>query len=502
MRRSVLLSLTTTLVLHAQDVSFLNAETRWTAERWQLPFANETMDLLGLQVHRTWGSGAYAGFGGWGSVRGERGGFITIGISGGWRFPITERLALDTGAWVGGGGVGRADVGGGLMLRGHAGLSWDFDWARLGLEASRVRFPNGRLNSSQVGMTATFPFRTLVGSPGAGRSSLPELGRSLGTELGWREFSLAFTGQRYAPTRSVRSLSGIPDTDPVDLVGLEAHLGLEGGLFALLDMSAAAHGKAAGYMDILLGLGYAVPLDPAGHWTLVGEFSGGPAGGGNLDVGGGMAWKGTLGVQVTTQRDLQVGLSTGYVATPGGTFQGMVYQVQAGRRFALATPGLRNAEPSDAIDYSGWSIRAGWQRLSSPQRRGGAKADPIDLTSVQLTHELAAAWYLAGQGNFGLTGHAGGFAEGLLGLGWRSPELFGTGPRFLVQFMVGAAGGGGVDTGGGLLVQPMLGLEQGLGHGLSLQVMGGRCIAPRGNLRTQVLDAGLSWRFGLPTRTQ
>ena len=215
-----------------------------------------------------------------------------------------------------------------------------------------------------------------------------------------------------------------------------------------------------------------------------------------------MAWKGTLGVQITTQRDLQVGLSTGYVATPGGTFQGMVYQVQAGRRFALATPGLRNAGPSDAIDYSRWSIRAGWQRLSSPQRRGGAKADPIDLTSVQMTHELDAAWYLAGQGNFGLTGHAGGFAEGLLGLGWRSPELFGTGPRFLVQFMVGAAGGGGVDTGGGLLVQPMLGLEQGLSHGLSLQVIGGRCIAPRGNLRTQVVDAGLSWRFGLPTRTR
>ena len=70
MRRSVLLSLAATLVLHAQDASFLNAETRWTAERWQLPFANESMDLLGLQVQRTWRSGAYAGFGGWGSVRG------------------------------------------------------------------------------------------------------------------------------------------------------------------------------------------------------------------------------------------------------------------------------------------------------------------------------------------------------------------------------------------------------------------------------------------------
>jgi hypothetical protein len=499
MRLFLLLSLAGTLALHAEEPAFVDAETRWTAERWKLPFANETMDLVGLQVHRTWQSGAYAGFGGWGSVRGERGGFITIGVSGGWRFPITERLALDTGLWLGGGGAGRADVGGGLMVRGHAGMSRAFDWARLGVEASRVRFPNGRVDSSQVAMTATFPFKAIVGS---GRSDLPALGRTLGTELGWREFSLAFTGQRYAPTRSVRSLHGVPDTDPVELVGLEAHLGLGRGLFALWDMSAAAGGKADGYMDILMGLGYALPLDREGHWTLVSKFCGGPAGGGNLDVGGGMAWKGMLGLQLTTGTDFQFGLNAGYGLTPGGSFKGRVYQVQAGRRFALAAPGLPKAGPVDAIDFSGWSIRAGWQRLASPQRRGGAESDPIDLTSLQLTHELDEAWYFAGQGNFGLTGQAGGFAEGLLGLGWRSREFLGAGPRLLIQCMAGAAGGGGVDTAGGLLVQPTLGLEQALGKGLSLQVMTGRCIAPRGKLRTQVLDAGLDWRFGLPTRAR
>ena len=498
----MLLALLTTLALHGEEPFLLNAETRWTAERWQLPSAGETMDLVGLQVHRTWESGAYGGFGGWGSVRGAHGGFITIGFSGGWRLPITERLALDAGAWVGGGGVSRAGVGGGLMVRGHAGVDWDFDWARLGLETSRVRFPNGRIDSSQVGLTAAFPFRTIIGIPGAGRSSLPDLERTLATDLGWKEFSLAFTGQRYAPTRSVHSLSGAPDRDPVDLVGLEAQLELGGGLFALWDMSAAARGKADGYMEILLGLGYAFPLDPSGHWTLAGKFTGGPAGGGNLDVGGGMAWKGLLGVQVTTQRDLQVGLSAGYFTTPGGTFKGLVYQAQAGRRFALSTPGLANAGSENAIDFSGWSLRAGWQRLASPQRRGGAKSDPVDLTSVQMTHDLQGAWYFAGQGNFAVAGQGGGFAEGLLGLGWRSPELFVAGLRCLIQCMAGAAGGGGVDTRGGLLLQPMLGMEQALSHGLSLQLMGGQCIAPRGKLRTQVLDAGLAWRFGLPTRAR
>ena len=501
MRLYVLLPLAAVMTLHAEGPSLVNAETRWTAERWDLPQAGETMGMVGLQVHRTWDCGGYAGFGGWGSVRGEQGGFIATGVSGGWRFPLTERLSLDTGAWVGGGGVGRAGIGGGLMLRGHAGLSWDFDWARLGLEASKVRFPNGEIDTSQVAVTAVFPFRTIVGNIAGGGSSLPEFGQILGTELGWREFSLAITGQRYAPAHSVHALDSASRNEPVDLVGLEAHLGLGPRAFAVWDMSGAAGGKAAGYMDMLLGLGYALPLDRAGHWDLVGKFCGGPAGGGHLDVGGGMAWKAMLGVQATTRNGFQIGLNAGYFTTPGGSFKGSVCQLQAGRRFELATPGTAAAETLGAVDFSGWSLRAGMQRLKAPQRRGSADPDPIELVGFQMTHDLSETWFFAGQGNFALTGHAGGFAEGLLGFGWRSPRLFGAGTRFLAQAMAGAAGGGGVDTGGGFLLQPMVGVEQELGRGLSLQVMAGRCIAPGGGLATPVLDAGLAWRFGLPTRT-
>jgi len=94
MLRPLLLTLAAGAVLCAQAT--WPGETRWNAERWRLP-GNESMDLLGLQVHRTWSSGAYAGFGGWGSLRGERGGFITLGLSGGWRWPLTERLGLDAG---------------------------------------------------------------------------------------------------------------------------------------------------------------------------------------------------------------------------------------------------------------------------------------------------------------------------------------------------------------------------------------------------------------------
>ncbi|MBI4913930.1 MAG: hypothetical protein HY823_14460 [Acidobacteria bacterium] len=495
------MALAVSLGLAAQGVENLRGDVRFTGERWRMPFAQESMDLLGLQIHRTWRAGGYAGLGGWGAVRGERGGFITLGFSGGWRFPLTDRLALDTGAWFGGGGAGRAAGGGGLMLRGHAGLSWDAGPARFGAEWSRVRFPNGRIESSQWALTVALPFRAPLGTPGLHLNlDRVSTGAGLGP-LGWEDVSMGFTAQRYAPARTVKNLSGQVDTSGVGLTGLEVRLGLgKGEAFWILDLGAAAQGSADGYMEALLGVGYGLALDAEGHALLVGRLEGGPAGGGNLSVGGGMAWKGLLGLEARSSRGLFLNLSGGYLATPGGTFKGSLVQFEVGRRFQLALPGGGPASASDPVDFSGWSFRWGAQRLAAPQRRSGAEGEPIQLASLQVTHELSSTWFFVGQGNFGLTGHAGGFAVGLIGLGWRSGPLLGAGPRLRVHAMTGAAGGGGVDTGGGLLVQPMAGLEQDLGRGWSLQVMGGQQTAPKGRLRTSVAEAGLAWRFGLPER--
>lgn len=496
MFRPCLLCLAAGLALNGQES--LTGETRWNAERWKLPSKGETMDMLGLQIHRTWRSGAYAGFGGWGSLRGERGGFITLGLSGGWRWPLGERLGLEAGGWFGGGGVGRASVGGGMMVRGHLGLDWDVKWARIGAQWSKLRFPNGRIDSTQASLTASIPFRGIVGP--ADRAGTTLAGLSSGASvLGWRGLTFALGAQRYSPTASARTLDGHADRTPVDLPGLETRLEFGGhGGFAFLDMAAAARGKADGYMDTLLGAGWAWPGD--GRVRLVAKLAGGPAGGGNLDVGGGMAWKGTLGLEADLGAGVFLAADGGYLATPGGSFRATVTRLQVGRRFEMAVVGGRKGLASDPVSYSGWSFRGGLQRMRAPQRRGGAAAEAIDLISLQATHDLAGPLFFVGQGNFGMTGHAGGFAVGVMGLGMRTPALLGSGPRLRVHALAGAAGGGGVDTGGGLFIQPMAGLEQDLGGGWSLQVLAGRSRAPKGGLNTGIVDAGLAWRFGLPVR--
>ncbi len=464
-------------------------EARWTAESWKLPSNEPRMGMAGLQVHRVWASGAYGGFGTWGSLTGLRGGFITVGLSGGWRWPLTERLALDGGLWAGGGGAGRAAVGGGLQVRGHAGLSWDAGWGRLGLEASRVRFPNGRIDSGQVAATAVLPFAVPVNLPSSGPGAWGG---------GFQEVVLLAGAQRYTPAPSARVLAGPQRAAPLDLPAFEARVGLGGGAFLDMDMAAAARGQADGYMDIFLGLGWATALAPGLSGVV--RVGAGPAGGGNLDVGGGAAFKAMAGLEAGTGRGLLVSLQGGYVATPAATFKARVLSLSAGRRYGLAMPGGEGTPDPGGWQDSGWSFRPSFLRMAHPQRSGSGEGPDLEFVGLQFGHDLGGGLELLGQANFATAGRAGGFAQGLVGAAWRSPALAGAGPRLRLQALAGAAGGGGVDTGGGLCVQPSAGLEQALAGGWNLQVLAGRVRAPKGGLDAATLEAGLAWRFTVPER--
>ena len=61
--------------------------------------------------------------------------------------------------------------------------------------------------------------------------------------------------------------------------------------------------------------------------------------------------------------------------------------------------------------------------------------------------------------------------------------------------LIGAGGGGGVDSGNALLYNPSVGLEYNLNKDFSLQTGIGKVISKNGNLNTNILDVSLVWRF-------
>ena len=62
--------------------------------------------------------------------------------------------------------------------------------------------------------------------------------------------------------------------------------------------------------------------------------------------------------------------------------------------------------------------------------------------------------------------------------------------------LIGAGGGGGVDSGNALLYKPSFGLEYKLNNDFSLQSGLGQVISNDGNLEANFLETNLVWRFG------
>ena len=69
-----------------------------------------------------------------------------------------------------------------------------------------------------------------------------------------------------------------------------------------------------------------------------------------------------------------------------------------------------------------------------------------------------------------------------------------------VEGLVGAAGGGGLATGSGLVVQANASVGYRLSPSLSLMFSAGRMAAPNGPFKAKVAGLGLAWQFTGLTR--
>ena len=61
--------------------------------------------------------------------------------------------------------------------------------------------------------------------------------------------------------------------------------------------------------------------------------------------------------------------------------------------------------------------------------------------------------------------------------------------------LIGAGGGGGVDSGSALLYKPSVGLDYNFNKDFSLQTSVGKVISNNGNLDANVFETSLIWRF-------
>ncbi|HEY1391997.1 MAG TPA: hypothetical protein VFV25_01395 [Methylibium sp.] len=452
-------------------------------EQLRLP-GSERLGLVGASLLFRTDSGWWLGPAVYGAATGERGGFFVGGAELQRRWTLVDHTQLVTGLYVGGGGGGAAPVGGGLMLRPALTLLQDFGGWQAGLSLSDVRFPSGDIHSHQLGL--------LLAWDGSYRYYDTAL-------IGRPSFDIERSGLGLDRAGITLSQYRLPDGRHVDLVGVRAEQNDEAsGLHGGIEAAAAAKGGAAGYMELLGSLGWEQALLPQALPSLKLGLRGavGLGGGGGVPNGGGAMAKAaaTVGWQLVPgwRLALEAGIVRGWHGLPH----------ERSAQIWLATD-LGDSHRPSVLGATGEIQRNEWafslQHVQHADRKTGGRGS-LDTLGLKLDHYLGDSFYLSGQAHSAYAGGAGAYSVGLLGAGLATPAAD---RRWQLgaEVLAGAAGGGGVATGGGAIVQGLGWAAWRVGPSSQLRLGAGKVRSARsGGLNSPLVELAWSQSFGLTGR--
>lgn len=485
----------------AQAEPLAPVQTHWRAtfDTLTLP-GDEKMGLLGGNLLFDVAPHLRLGVGTYGALSGQRGGFITLGVAGEAYRKLGDAWEARAGLFVGAGGGrgGRTLAGGGLMLRGDLGLNYDLgSLGKLGFGISHVRFPSGVINSTQPYVQYDYPFYSLLDSGwraaapaheqadgGPGRAAMATHGR---------EISLA--GRSLRIPASVLRVDGQPHHPSMQLLGVEWITHLDERWFLKLESEGAMGGQSNGYMQILAGGGYRWPLGAATAIKL--HAAGGPAGGGGVDTGGGLLLDAGVALQHRFGPGVALEVGVGAMRAPSGNFRAQYLAVKLNYLFDLP---IASSEVVAATELAGLNAARLRVRLATqtyfqaaPQWRAFSQDRSVGNLGVQLDYFPASNWYLTGQGLAAYAGNAGAYMTGQVGVGGHQS----LGERWFAQAeaLLGAAGGGGLAVGGGLVGQGNVALGYRLSKTTSVLATLGRIQSAGGEFKANVAGLSLAYQF-------
>jgi hypothetical protein len=469
-------------------------ETPWAlgidAERWTLP-ADESVGMTGLHLRRAFGEHLRLGVDSFAAVQGRRGGFITLGVGGEWRVPLTAWADGEAGLSVsaGGGRGGRELSGGGLLLRESLGLGFPAGTWRWRAGVSHVNFPNGgTIAGTQWYAGVEHAFTGL-----STRAAVTERTFRFESAQTLTATDLGVYVRQYRVQRDSLTDAGAPQAN-FGVVGAEWRGVLSGPWYVSVDAGGAAHGQSNGYMEIMGGVGLRLPLTT--RFSVDGGVSAGVGGGGAVDTGGGALLAAHVGAQwqVTAQDALAVGLER--MKAPSGHLTVDGLSVALRHRFGPAEPVLVPADTVTALQTHPVRVRLAVQNYAAAGSGWATRPIPsIGVLGVQADYDVSDVWYLTGQGLAAYRGQSGAYMTGLLGVGAHVD----VGHRISLESeaLLGAAGGGGVAVASGAVAQVNVGVGTEWASGLGVHASVGRIRSLHGGFAANVIGLSLSYRTTL-----
>jgi hypothetical protein len=488
---------TTTATKPTYTLNTLPTEYAFNFQSVSMPGGQSNMGLVGISYLFDPMPWLYAGFSGYGAVSGDQGGLFVLGLTAGVHHKIIGNVWGNAGFFIGGGGGHSSEVGGGLMIRPDIGLAYDFGKFKLGVDYTKVKFPDSDIDSNQFGLTLNIPTDILYGDPSYNYNKINKLNQidlSRINHLFFEKNYIAIIEQTYFQRSSAKNNYNQVTDSPLSLVGAEVGHYFNDNVFFFVKLAGAFAGDNNGYMDVLGGLGYRYYLSQ--KLSVNGRLAAGAGGGGNTRVGGGILVEPSVGLQYQFLPYLGAEISGGYLKAVSDDFGAATLNFKL--IYSMMTAEESNKASSQKLfgpySFRTWRFRFTNQTYLNPQRTNGIDGN-INLFTVKADSMITKYIYMTGQAAGAYSGDAGGYATGMVGLGAQTKMFLKDHLNASAELLVGAGGGGSMDVGGGALVQPVVNLNYYFNHYIGVQASVGRIISPRKNLSSTTIDIGFIWQF-------
>jgi len=451
----------------------------------------KNMGYTGIHYNLLFRNSFYTGLGIYGSVSGYRGGFFTLGVNAGIKKYFSSDFYLDTGFHFGGGGGAGAPDGGGAFILPHFNLGYHFKDFSLNSGWSYVNFfDKGQIKSHQLNLSIEIPLDFKYADY---KTSEKEISIDNFKNSDWNQKPKRNSLMLHLNNLKINgNTQGINNGKTIKLAGFELTSYINKKWFTFLKLDGAYDGIRAGYMDVLLGGGYHLSMN-RNKTNILAKFGIGAGGGGGVDTKGGFLLYPDISIEQQIFKDIYVSINKGYLLTPNKHFYTSSFGV--GIKYYLERNGIKSNNNSFTKGkFKGFDVIVKHDLYFSAKRMTEA-TENLHQISVQVNLDLNKNIFVAGQTSFANFGNAGAYAEGLVGLGLKTASLFNNSTIFFTQFLGGAAGGGNISTGQGLILKPSLGLDYKLSNTLNLRTSAGYVKAKGGELSSPFINFGVKYNI-------
>ncbi|MCI2227850.1 hypothetical protein MC378_01640 [Polaribacter sp. MSW13] len=460
-----------------------------------------TMGFIGLNYNIPLNDWLYTGLGFHTAITGDQGGLFTLGVNLGVNKKIYKNLYFDANVHFGGGGGFRSLVNGGGIIYPSAGLQYKKKGYSFGVQYGYVNFFTGIQKNDNVSFFIEIP--TLVRTSSYENAQKTFTLNNASNDIFWKNPAVKSVQQvtfdYFFPTGDSRTDASTtpsykPITNTLSIIGFEYQKYLTSNTFIYAHVDAMYSGLTAGFMDLFFGVGNNfIETKYVNFFAKMGIG----AAGGRIYPENGLTMYPSAGFDVKLTEKFGLSAHGGYHRSIGGTFE--AYTAGFSIKYYGLSGGIEDPFTGKQItELKTQGIQIGIQNQSYfDVAKFGIPDSDLQLIALKIQYDLNHRFYIAGEASFAYEGESGGYAHGIFGLGIKSNKFLNDKFSAFLELAAGVAGGGRVDSGEGILVRPIAGLNYHLNNDLSFNISGGQMVSPFGNVNSTNINIGVNYGLSI-----